>query len=124
MAIDKAAANRFIKHAITQATRAQGQPSTEPADRGPTPGPSKIPVQPAPAGATNKILARAEWEKQVKEAAGEEEEDLEVFEETEGYANADAEVEMIDDEAPAPASLSVGTRETAPSEQQPGMFIS
>jgi len=123
MAIDKVAANRFIKHAIAQATRTQGQPSTEPADQEPTPGSSKIPARPVPAGATNKMLARAEWEKQVKEAEEEEEEDLEVFEETEGYANADADVEMIDAEAPAPTSLSAGTGETTPSEQQPGMFI-
>lgn len=124
MAIDKVAANRFIKHAIAQATRTQGQPSVEPAGQEPTPGSSKIPAQPVPAGATNKMLARAEWEKQVKGAEGEEEEDLEVFEETEGYTNADADVEMIDNEAPAPTSLSVGTEETTRSEQQPGMFIS
>jgi len=124
MAIDKAAANRFIKHAITQATRTQGQPSAEPADHQPTPVPSEIPVRPVPAGATNKMLARAEWENQVKEAAGEEEEDLQVFEETDGYTNADADVEMIDDEAPAPTSLSVGAGETTPSERRPGTFVS
>jgi len=124
MGIDKAAANRFIKHAITQATRTQGQPSTEPADHQPTPGPSEIPVRPVPAGATNKMLARTEWEKQVKEVAEEEEEDLQVFEETDGYANADADVEMINDEAPAPTSLPVGTGETTPLEQRPGMFVS
>ena len=123
MTVDKAAANRFIKHAITQATRTQGQPSTEPADHQPTPGPCEIPARPVPAGATNKMLARIEWEKQVKEAA-EEEEDLQVFEETDGYANADADVEMINDEAPAPTSLPVGTGETTPSEQRPGMFVS
>lgn len=123
MTVDKAAANRFIKHAITQATRTQGQPSTEPADHHPTPGPSKTPARPVPAGATNKMLARIEWEKQVKEAA-EEEEDLQVFEETDGYANADADVEMINDEASAPTSLPVGTGETTPSEQRPGMFVS
>jgi len=124
MTVDKVAANRFIKHAITQATRTQGQPSTEPADHQPTPGPSGIPARPVPAGATNKMLARTEWEKQVKEAAEEEEEDLQVFEETDGYANAEADVEMINDEAPAPTSLSVGTGETTPSEQRPGMFVS
>jgi len=117
MAVDKAAANRFIKHAITQAVRSQGQPSAEPASQGPTPGPSKTPIQPVPAGATSKMLARAEWEKQVRTAAEEEEEDLEVFEETERNADAEADVEM-GDEVPAQ------TGETAPQPQQSGMSTS
>ena len=124
MTIDKAAANRFIKRAIAQAVRTQGQPSAEPANEEPTPGPSRIPAQPVPAGATNKMLARAEWENQVKEAVEEEEEDLEVFEETEDHANAEADVEMIDDETPAPPSLSAGAAETALPEQRPGMSVS
>jgi len=118
MAIDKAAASRFIKHAIAQATQAQDQSSTEPGDRGPTPGPSRIPAQPIPAGATTKMLARAEWEKEVKEAAEEDEEDLEVFEETEGGANANA-----DDRTSAHTSLPVDTGETTLPEQQSGMFV-
>lgn len=81
MTIDKVAASRFIKHAIAQAVRAQDQPS-QTADQEPTPGPSKIQVQPIPAGAATKMHARAEWEKQVQEAI-EEEEDLEVFDEAE-----------------------------------------
>ena len=124
MSIDKAAANRFIKSAIAQAVRTQGQPSAEPANEEPTPGPSRIPAQPVPAGATNKMLARAEWEQQVKDAVEEEEEDLEVFEETEDHANAEADVEMIDNEAPAPLSLSTGTAKAALHEQQPGMSVS
>jgi len=112
MAVDKVAANRFIKHAIIQATRPQGQSSGEPTDNHePTPGPSKIPAQPVPAGAANKMLARTEWEKQVKEAAEEEEEGLQVFEETDGYANAEA------------APLPVVTEETILSEQHPGMSV-
>ena len=124
MAIDKVAASRFIKHAISQAVRSQGQPSTEPADQGPTPGPSKNPSQPVPAGATNKMLARAEWEEQVKAAAEEEEEGLEVFEETDGNANAGMDVEVTDGKAPEPTTLPVGTAETTLSQQQPGMSIS
>lgn len=124
MTIDKAAANRFIKRAIAQAVRTQGQPSAEPANEEPTPGPSRILAQPVPAGATSKMLARVEWEKGVKEAEEEEEEDLEVFEETEDQANAEADVEMIDDETPAPPSLSAGVAETALPEQRPGMSVS
>ena len=125
MAVDKVAANRFIKHAITQAVRSQGQPSVEPASQGLTPGPSKTPVQPAPVGATNKMLARAEWEKQVKTAAEEEEEDLEIFEETERNADAEADIEMGDNlKAPASTSLSVETGEAIPQSQQPGMSTS
>ena len=124
MAIDKAAANRFIKHAISQAVQSQSQSSAGPADQGPTPGSSKTPAQPAPVGATNKMLARAEWESQVRAAAEEEEEDLEVFEETEGNANPDAEVEMAGDQVSEPPSLPAGMAETPPSQQQPGMYIS
>jgi len=121
MAVDKAVANRFIKHAISQAVRSQGHPSVGSTGQGPTPGPSKTPVQPAPAGATSKMLARAEWEKQVRTAAEEEEEDLEVFEETERNADADADV-MMGDKVPASTSLPVETGETAP--QRPGMSSS
>ncbi|KAF9650346.1 hypothetical protein BDM02DRAFT_3093411 [Thelephora ganbajun] len=124
MAIDKAAANRFIKHAIAQATLAQDQSSAEPIDQQPTPGPSRLPVQPVPVAATSKMLARAEWERQVKEAAEEEEEDLEVFEDTEGYANADTDIEITDDKRSAQTSLPVGTGEATLSEQQLGMSIS
>lgn len=123
MTIDKAAANRFIKHAITQATRAQGQSSADPVDQEPSPGSSKVHVQPAPVGATNKMLARTEWEKQVREAAEEEEEDLEVFEETEGHANTDADVEMVNDKAPASTSLPAGTGETSKPQKKPGMSL-
>ena len=124
MAIDKVAANRFIKHAIAQAVRSQGQ-SSEPADEGPTPGPSKIQEQPVPTGATNKILARTEWEKQVQEAAEEEEEDLEIFEETQDRANVDGDVEMTGEKAPESPSPLVRTGEAdTQSEQQSGMSIS
>jgi len=67
------------------------------------------------------MLARAEWEKQVRTAAEEEEEDLEVFEETE--RNADADVEM-GDKGPVSITFPVETEETAPLPQQPGMSTS
>ena len=123
MAIDKVAANRFIKHAISQAVRSQGQSSTEPADQGPTPGPSKNPAQPIPAGATNKMAARAGWENQVRAAAEEEEEDLEVFEGTEDNANPDMDIEMTDDKGSASKPLPVGMEATS-SQLQPGMSLS
>ena len=116
MTVDKSAANRFIKHAIAQAVGAQGQPS-EPAVQGSTPGPSKVQEQPIPAGAVTKIIARAEWEKQVQEAEGEEEEDLEVFDEAEG-----PNLEIAEDKAPK--STPTRTGETTDfSEQRSGMSI-
>jgi hypothetical protein len=69
------------------------------------------------------MLARVEWEKQVKAATEEEEEDLEVFEETEGNATADADIEMTEDKASLPTYLHVEAGETTLSEQQSGMSI-
>jgi len=69
------------------------------------------------------MLARAEWERQVNEAAEEEEEDLEVFEETDVNVNADTEVKMVDDRAVAQTSRPVDTGETTLSERQSGMSI-
>ena len=119
-AIDKAAANRFIKHAIAQAVRIQDQP--QPIDKEPTPGPSKIQAQPVPTGAANKILARAEWEKEVREDT-EDEEDLEIFEEAEGHANEEGDVGMPDANASAPTLPPIQAGEAAiPSGQLTGMF--
>ena len=124
MAVDKVAANRFIKHAIAQAVRVQGQ-SSQSIDQEPTPGPSKIQVQPVPTGAASKMLARAEWEKQVREAVEEEEEDLEVFDEAEDCADAGADVETTDKKTSASTSLPVGKGETETSSgQRPGMSTS
>jgi hypothetical protein len=110
MTVDKVAANRFIKHAIAQATRVQ-IPTSEPTEKEPIPGPSKIQIQPVPTGAANKMLVRAEWEKQAQETS-EEEEGLEVFDETEGYADADADVEMTDENLSKPAHLPMGTEKS------------
>ncbi|KAK0246168.1 Sas10/Utp3/C1D family-domain-containing protein [Armillaria nabsnona] len=74
--IDKAAAGRFIKHAITQAKL--GRPPGE-APLEPTPGPSGVRV---PVKVTEKMLQRQQYEKEMKErdaAEGSEESDLEVF---------------------------------------------
>ena len=69
------------------------------------------------------MAARAEWENQVRAVAEEEEEDLEVFEETEDNANPDVDIEMTDDKASASKPLPVGMEATS-SKQQPGMSIS
>jgi exosome complex protein LRP1 len=123
MTIDKAVANRFIKHAIAQAVRAPDQ-SSQPADQELTPGPSRIQVHTVPAGATNKMLARAEWEKQVQEAVEEGEEDLEVFDEAEDRVTADADVEMTDGKTSAPTPFPVGKGETnISSESHSGMSV-
>ncbi|KAK0456144.1 hypothetical protein EV421DRAFT_1728910 [Armillaria borealis] len=74
--IDKAAAGRFIKHAITQAKLGRPPGETPPE---PTPGPSNVRV---PVKVTEKILERQQYEKEMKErdaAEGSEESDLEVF---------------------------------------------
>ncbi|KAF9225346.1 C1D-domain-containing protein [Gyrodon lividus] len=75
LGIDKAAAGRFIKHAIAQAKNAQLM--DEPSDDA-TPvassGSKRVPVK-----VTSKMIARAEYEKEIKELGNEEEEDLEVF---------------------------------------------
>ncbi|KAG6380787.1 hypothetical protein JVT61DRAFT_5171 [Boletus reticuloceps] len=92
MGIDKAAAERFIKYAIAQAKNARLV--DEPAD-GPLASSSssheRVPVK-----VTTKMVARAEYEKELKELGSEEEEDLEVFEET------DVEDEAIDIADPPP----------------------
>ena len=123
MAVDKVAANRFIKQAIAQAVRAKDQPSRT-TDQGSTPGPSRIQVQPIPAGAMGKMLARAEWETQAQEDVEEEEEDLEVFYEAGDGANTYADVEMTGDETLASTPLHVGKGKTdILSEQHSGMSI-
>ncbi|SJL06093.1 uncharacterized protein ARMOST_09429 [Armillaria ostoyae] len=74
--IDKAAAGRFIKHAITQAKLGRPPGETPPE---PTPGPSNVRV---PVKVTEKMLERQQYEKEMKErdaAEGSEESDLEVF---------------------------------------------
>ncbi|KAI0784908.1 hypothetical protein C8Q75DRAFT_829292 [Abortiporus biennis] len=80
MNVDKAAANRFIKHAITQVK--YGRPP------GDNEGPSHIRFNeeadaPVPVKVTSKMVARAEYEKQIKELGSEEEEELEMIDDVE-----------------------------------------
>ncbi|KAK1218695.1 hypothetical protein PQX77_018594 [Marasmius sp. AFHP31] len=75
--VDKAAASRFIQHAISQATSNPIAPSTS------TPGASTSSSAPVPVKVTSKMRERAEYERQLKEGKDEEEEDdLQVFEDT------------------------------------------
>ncbi|KAJ8084679.1 hypothetical protein PM082_003455 [Marasmius tenuissimus] len=77
--VDKAAASRFIQHAISQATSNLNAPSTS------TPGASTSSSSaPVPIKVTSKMRERAEYERQLKEGKDEEEEedDLQVFEDT------------------------------------------
>jgi hypothetical protein len=71
------------------------------------------------------MLARAEWEKQVQEAAEEEEEGLEVFDETESHANAGPDPGMASEKASTSTSLPADMGETNNvSEGQSGMSVS
>ncbi|TFK41892.1 Sas10/Utp3/C1D family-domain-containing protein [Crucibulum laeve] len=89
--IDKAAAGRFIKHAITQAkwtkTAAEDEESPEPSSSTP-----RVPIK-----VTSKMQERAQYEIEMmeKDAEGSKEEELEVFE---------GEDEAVEDEEEQPAS--------------------
>lgn len=74
-AVDKEAASRFIKHAISQA-HLKNKPSVSASEVGPSQ------VAPIPAKVTSKMLARAEYEQELKELdeqEGSDEGGLEVF---------------------------------------------
>ncbi|KAJ4485672.1 Sas10/Utp3/C1D family-domain-containing protein [Lentinula aciculospora] len=83
--VDKAAANRFIKHAISQAQiDADAAGVTYPPKASSSAVPSSAVVNPSdsspvhvPIKLTSKMLERQEWQKRVDEAGSEEEEDLE-----------------------------------------------
>lgn len=89
LALDKAAANRFIKSAISSiqftSQRPPGQDEGMPEAGGST---AKIPIR-----VTSKMIARAEYEKELKEAGSEEEDELEVFNDEEDDADM-----AVDDE--------------------------
>ncbi|KAG1771279.1 Sas10/Utp3/C1D family-domain-containing protein [Suillus occidentalis] len=78
LGIDKAAAGRFIKHAIAQAKLVKVQE------------PSNVAHGPASIKITSKMAERAEYEKNLEELGSEEEEDLEVFDEAELSGDEDA----------------------------------
>ncbi|KAI0360971.1 C1D-domain-containing protein [Trametes cingulata] len=94
-AVDKAAANRFIKHAIAQ-VRAQRPPGDNEGSshirfdaQGNAPSPASIPVK-----VTSKMRERAEYERQLAEQGSDEEEDeLEVFDEGQEAAETEGEPE-------------------------------
>ncbi|KZT08565.1 uncharacterized protein LAESUDRAFT_648791 [Laetiporus sulphureus 93-53] len=87
--VDKAAANRFIKHAIAQ-VKAQRPP-------GDNEGPSHIRfddsgIASVPVKVTSKMIARAQYEKELAEMGSEEEDDLQIIDDAEGATNEIAEV--------------------------------
>lgn len=75
--IDKAAASRFIKHAIAQASRQQQEhPIVEHAT------PAEVTAEPTPVKITQKMVERAEYERHLRESDTDDEgPDLEIFEE-------------------------------------------
>ena len=82
--MDKGVANRFIKHAIAQvkAVRPPGQ------DEGVS-SPSEETVR-VPVKVTSKMLARAEYEREIKELGSEEEEDLEIIDDVDESSSPQA----------------------------------
>lgn len=78
LGIDKAAADRFIKHAIAQAKNAQlvDGPSDAATVACSSSSHERVPVK-----VTSKMVARAEYEKELKELGSEEDDDLQVFDE-------------------------------------------
>lgn len=92
--IDKAAASRFIKHAIAQAQWKKTAAEEMQEDDGPsaaTTSASRVPVK-----ITQKMRERADYEKEVKEqdARGSEDDELEVFEDE--RQNNEMDVDMAD----------------------------
>ncbi|KAG2155686.1 Sas10/Utp3/C1D family-domain-containing protein [Suillus clintonianus] len=92
--IDKAAAGRFIKHAIAQAKLVKVDESNN-ASNGPASSSERVPVK-----ITSKMAERAEYEKNLEELGSEEEEDLEVFDEAEVLHDEDA---MEEEALPLPS---------------------
>ena len=80
LAVDKGVANRFIKHAIAQIKfdRPPGQ------DEGIS---SQQDVR-VPVKVTEKMIARAQYEKELKELGSEEEDDLEVIDDAESQSSS------------------------------------
>jgi len=72
LGIDKAAAERFIKHAIAQSK--YGRPPGDNAEA--TPSDVRVPIR-----VTSKMLERAQYDKELNEMGSEEEEDLKTFDE-------------------------------------------
>ena len=94
LAVDKGVANRFIKHAIAQSK--YGRPPGQ--DEGMSTPAEEI--APVPAKVTSKMLARAQYEKELKELGSAEEEDLEV-------------IDDIDESPSPPAAAPIGGKAKA-----------
>lgn len=76
LAVDKGVVNRFIKHAIAQ-VKIDRPPGQDEGTSSPAQGSNvHIPVK-----VTTKMVARAQYERELQEAGSEEEDDLEVFNE-------------------------------------------
>ncbi|KAI9570171.1 Sas10/Utp3/C1D family-domain-containing protein [Boletus coccyginus] len=95
LGIDKAAADRFIKHAIAQAKNAQlvDGPSDAATVASSSSSHERVPVK-----VTSKMVTRAEYEKELKELGSEEDDDLQVFDEE--MAAEDEEAMNIPDDPP------------------------
>lgn len=85
LGIDKAAAGRFIKHAIAQAKLVKVEGSNNTAHGATSTSSEHVPVK-----ITSKMAERAEYEKNLEELGSEEEEDLEVFDQPEVSGDEDA----------------------------------
>ncbi|KAF9245692.1 Sas10/Utp3/C1D family-domain-containing protein [Melanogaster broomeanus] len=92
--IDKAAAGRFIKHAIAQAKNARLVEEELAEDAAAPVVASTSSSERVPVKVTSKMLARAEYEKEMKDLGSEEDEDLEVFNDDEAAAVDDDDEEQ------------------------------
>ncbi|KIJ66399.1 hypothetical protein HYDPIDRAFT_26750 [Hydnomerulius pinastri MD-312] len=102
LGIDKAAAGRFIKHAIAQAKNIQlVDELSDSAAPVASSSSERVPVK-----VTSKMIERAEYEKNLKDLRSEEEEDLEVFDEDAAADEEDASV--TEEPAARPPPLNKG----------------
>lgn len=122
--IDKAAAGRFIKHAIAQAKNAHlvDEPSdAATATATATAASSSSNHERVPVKVTSKMMARAEYEKELKELGSEEEEDLEVFDEEAAVKDDEAMITTDDPpEETRPMRLDKGKGRASEEEQSKG----
>ncbi|KAI0684769.1 hypothetical protein BC835DRAFT_1388170 [Cytidiella melzeri] len=89
LAVDKNVASRFIKHAIAQVKygRPPGQDEGMPSQ----PENTRVPVK-----VTEKMVARAQYEKELRELGSEEEEDLDIIDDTEDQSMPDTPSAVVD----------------------------
>ncbi|THV06592.1 hypothetical protein K435DRAFT_645058 [Dendrothele bispora CBS 962.96] len=83
--VDKAAASRFIKHAITQAQIDSDAAQASSTSLGPiNPTLQRALFTPLPVKMTKKMVERAEYEKRIREAGSEEDDELVIHDQGEG----------------------------------------